>query len=155
MAPLHLQRIRVAATYDAPASRVFDAWLNPRLAARWLFATALEPAAPVAMEPRVAGRFCFLDGRGRARTAWRGEYVEIVPPRRLAFTLELDDGGGPTRVTVTLAGRGAGCRLRLVHEGVPRQRAAALADRWTGLLYGLGTLLGAAPEPHVLTEHAP
>ncbi|HEX4883242.1 MAG TPA: SRPBCC family protein [Casimicrobiaceae bacterium] len=145
--------IRVAATYDVPSHRVFDAWLDPVFTAQWLFATALQPAAPIEMNPQVAGRFCFLDQHCGAVTAWRGEYVDILPPRRLVFTLQLDGTDAATRVEVTIDECGDGCRLVVAHHGVPAHRAESLANRWTGLLYGLGTLLGADADPFTLAEH--
>lgn len=141
--------IRVRAGYAAPAARVFDAWLDPGVATQFLFATALQPAARVQIDPRVAGRFCIVERRGVRTTAWRGTYVEITPPRRLVFTLHLGDDDAPSRVQVDIAPLRIGCELVLVHDGVPAGQSAALAQRWTGILYGLGATLEdlAAPTP--------
>lgn len=136
--------LRLAATYAAPATRVFAAWLDPGFASRWLFATATRPVARVELEARVGGRFCLVErDRGRERV-WRGAYVAIDPFSRLAFTLELD-GATPavTRVEVTLADTNGACELQLVHDDLPRAQRAPLHQRWAGMLYGLGTLLDA------------
>src|SRR5262245_43078125 len=47
--------VRVASVFDAPAERVFDAWLDPRIARRWLFATASHPTKPIRIDPRAGG----------------------------------------------------------------------------------------------------
>jgi hypothetical protein len=47
--------IRVTGRCDAPASRVFDAWLDPGIAGKWLFATAARPIAHVEIAPRKRG----------------------------------------------------------------------------------------------------
>jgi hypothetical protein len=47
--------IRVDARYDATCERVFNAWLDPDVAGRWLFATATRPIAHVEIEPRETG----------------------------------------------------------------------------------------------------
>jgi len=138
--------IRVARRFSAPAERVFDAWLDPGIAARWLFATAMEPMAEVDIDARVGGSFRLADGRDRTRTEHTGEYVEIVPPRRLVFTLALADRPQVlTRVTAEIRPRGAGCELALVHENLPADRADETEARWTGVLYGLDETLGTLP----------
>lgn len=126
----------------APAVPVFDAWLDPELAGRWLFATASCPIAHVEIDARVAGAFRFADFRDGRMTEYAGEYLEIVPPRRLAFTLIM--GCRPrvvTRVTVAITPRRSGCELTLTHEYVPVERAEQTEARWTGILYGLGVML--------------
>ena len=138
--------IRIARRFSAPAERVFDAWLDPGIAARWLFATALEPMTEVDIDARVGGSFRLADGRDRARTEHTGEYVEIVPPRRLVFTLALADRPRVlTRVTAEIRRRGAGCELALVHENVPADCAEQTEARWTGVLYGLDETLDTPP----------
>lgn len=134
--------IRLAQRYGAPAERVFDAWLDPALAGRWLFATATRPAARVEIDARVGGVFRFVERRGGRETEHAGRYVEIVPPRRLVFTLSLE--GSPTlmtRVTAEIVPLKTGCELRLAHENVPPELARHTEGRWSGMLYGLGTIL--------------
>ena len=53
--------LRLTYRFDAQPQRVFDAWLDPPLAARWLFATASRPIARVDIDARVGGRFRFVD----------------------------------------------------------------------------------------------
>lgn len=143
--------IRVRQRFDLPAERVFAAWLDPRLAGRWLFATATRPMTDVDIDPRVAGAFRFADRRG-ATTVHTGEYVEIVPHRRLVFTLSAGHASdAPTRVTVDIAPRRTGSELTLTHENVPPDRAEQTEARWTGMLYGLGLTL-APIQPQVTTN---
>jgi uncharacterized protein YndB with AHSA1/START domain len=137
--------IRVARRFRAPPERVFRAWLEPDVAGRWLFATAAQPMADVDIDPRVGGAFRFAE-RGDGGAAHAGRYVEIVPPRRLAFTLALADRPRVvTRVTAEINPLKRGCELALVHEDVPADRAGELEARWTGILYGLGETLDSLP----------
>jgi uncharacterized protein YndB with AHSA1/START domain len=137
-------RLRVLQRFDAPPERVFDAWLDPAIAGGWLFATATHPVTRVEIDARVGGSFRFLDRRGRGETEYAGEYVEIVRPRRLVFTLSLEnDPRAVTRVTADIVPLKSGCELRLVHEDVPPDHASRTEGRWEGMLYGLGTRLGA------------
>jgi uncharacterized protein YndB with AHSA1/START domain len=134
--------IRVTRRLSAPAERVFDAWLEPEVAGRWLFATASQPMTDVDIDPRVGGSFRFADGRNGARTEHTGEYIEIVPHRRLVFTLAMPDRPHVvTRVTAEISPLKTGCELALTHENVPPDRADRTEARWTGVLYGLDETL--------------
>lgn len=134
--------IRVARQFRAPPERVFHAWIAPEVASRWLFATALQPLTDVHIDPRVGGWFRLADGQNGARTAHTGKFVEIVPHRRLVFTLAMPDRPRVvTRVTAEISPRKTGCELALTHENVPRDRADRTEARWTGVLYGLDETL--------------
>jgi uncharacterized protein YndB with AHSA1/START domain len=137
--------IYVTRRYDAPSTRVFDAWLDPGVAGRWLFATASRPMAHVEIDARVGGSFCFVDRRDGESTEYTGAYIEIVPRRRLAFTLSMEQHPHIiTRVKVEIAPLKKGCELLLTHENVPQDHASHIEGRWTGILYGLGVTLDPA-----------
>ena len=134
--------IRVDARYGAVPRRVFNAWLDPDIAGKWLFATATRPIASVEIDARVAGPFRFVERREGSRVEHTGEYIEIVPHRRLVFSLALDDRPRVlTRVSVEIEPRDVGCQLSLTHENVPSDQVDATEARWTGILYGLGVTL--------------
>jgi uncharacterized protein YndB with AHSA1/START domain len=136
--------IRVARRFRAAPERVFRAWLQPDVAGRWLFATASEPMTDVDIDPRVGGTFRLAARRNGVEHA--GRYVEIVPPRRLVFTLaSADRPGAVTRGTAEISPLGSGCELALTHEDVPPERAGETEARWTGILYGLGETLSTLP----------
>jgi uncharacterized protein YndB with AHSA1/START domain len=136
------QTLRLARRFDARPQRVFDAWLDPSFAARWLFATASRPIAHVEIDARVGGAFRFVDRDDESAIEYTGEYAEIVPHRRLAFTLVLPRAARSiTRVTVAIASLNRGSRLNLIHENVSDVNASYINDRWTGILYGLGVML--------------
>ena len=46
-----------------------------------------------------------------------------------------------TRVTARIVPLKKGCELTLVHESVPPEHASRIEGRWTGMLYGLATVL--------------
>jgi uncharacterized protein YndB with AHSA1/START domain len=142
--PQRVTALRVTRRYGVPPGRVFDAWLNPAVARLWLFATASRPLARVEIDAHVNGSFCFVDRRnGGDLTEYVGEYIEIVPPRRLVFTLSAAKYAY-TRVAVEIAALTKGCKLTLIHEDVPREHAEDAVGRWVGVLYGLGATLDSA-----------
>jgi uncharacterized protein YndB with AHSA1/START domain len=134
--------IRITQRFDAPPDRVFDAWLDPKRAGKWLFATASCPMSRVTIDARVGGSFSFVDGKVGEAVEHSGEYLEIVRPRRLVFTLAMENSPRVvTRVTAEIAPLKSGCKLRLVHENVPPEQASRTENRWLGILYGLGEML--------------
>ena len=141
--PPHPAEVRVTRRYRAAPARVFAAWLDSDRAGRWLFATASRPMAHAQIDARVEGSFWFVDGRGGE---YAGEYVEVVPQRRLAFTLAMEELPRiVTRVSVDFTPHPKGCALALTHANVPRDHAARIEGRWTGILYGLGVTLASDP----------
>src|SRR5688572_24234549 len=93
--------VRVTQRYRASPERVFDAWLDPAMASTWLFAMASRPITRVEIDPRVGGAFRFVDQNDRERIEYTGAYVEIDPPRRLVFTLSMENS--PKVVTRVIA----------------------------------------------------
>jgi uncharacterized protein YndB with AHSA1/START domain len=137
--------VRVSETFEASPERVFDAWLEPEIAGRWLFATASRPMTSVTIDARAGGAFRFVDRNDGGHVEHSGVYLEIVRPWRLAFTLSTDDGPqAMTRVVAEIVpsrARKGSCALILAHEDVPGQFADRFEARWTGMLYGLGLML--------------
>jgi uncharacterized protein YndB with AHSA1/START domain len=134
--------IRITRRFSAPPEQVFDAWLDPEVAGRWLFATASRPMTHVEIDARVEGSFCFADQRNGEVVEYTGEYLEIVRHQRLVFTVCMKDHWYvTTRVTVEIGALKTGCELKLVHEDVPSHYADYTEARWTGILYGLALTL--------------
>ena len=71
--------------------------------------------------------------------AVRGEYVEVVPNRRVVFTWGWETPGaavgpGGSTVEIDLEPRGKGTRLRLVHRGLPAAELASHSLGWDHFL---------------------
>jgi uncharacterized protein YndB with AHSA1/START domain len=137
--------IRVSRSYDFPAERVFDAWLDVEKARKVLFATSTGQMVRAEIDPRVGGAFNFTDRRGGVDVEHIGTYLEIDRPRRLVFTFHTERGSTDlSRVTIEIVPRGAGCELRLTHEIDPKW--ADYKDRteagWTTILDGFAGVLG-------------
>lgn len=133
----------VSRRFEPPAERVFDAWLDPALAAKFLFATPTGQIVKAEIDPRVGGGFLIVDRRPEIGVAEHfGRYVEIDRPRRLAFDFAVErDMAGATRVTLAIKPAGAGCELTLTHEGVWQDYAERTQGGWTTILEGLAAAL--------------
>jgi uncharacterized protein YndB with AHSA1/START domain len=78
--------LRVTHRFTASAERVFDAWVNPNTAAKWLFTTPTSESHETQIDARVGGRWTIVDRRAGTDYKAIGEYLEVDRPRRLAFT---------------------------------------------------------------------
>src|SRR5688500_11794900 len=85
--------IEVSRRFDTSAERVFDAWLDPAIARKWLYATGDGEITRCELDVRVGGSWTIVR-RGPSPEPpnevmdmeHTGEYLEIDRPRRLAFT---------------------------------------------------------------------
>jgi len=127
--------VRVTRRFDAPAERIFDAWLDPKTAGRWLFATATGRMVRVEIDARIGGRFIFVDRRDGEDVEHRGEYLDIDRPRRLVFTFGVPKySSETTRVCIDIVPLDTGCELTLTHEGVLPEYAERTKAGWTEIL---------------------
>jgi uncharacterized protein YndB with AHSA1/START domain len=136
---------RVSPRFATSAERVFDAWLDPELAAKFLFATPTGTMVQAEIDPRVGGTFVFTDRRDGEDAGDIGEYLEIDRPRRLVFTLSVDKYSPYVdRIIVDIAPLESGCELTLTHEMNPDMAAFAVRTEagWTGILARLAETLG-------------
>jgi uncharacterized protein YndB with AHSA1/START domain len=141
-----LRSLRVTHHFQASAERVFDAWLDPATAGRWLFATDQGEMVRVDIEPLVGGRFCFTDRRDGEDIDHVGEYLEIERPHRLVFSFAVPRySSAYTRVTVDITPHGDSCELALTHEDVLPEWADATRHGWGEILGHLDGYIKARP----------
>ena len=136
--------VRLTRRFDAAPERVFDAWLDPDKAGRFLFATAAGTMVRAEIDARVGGAFNFTERRDGVDAEHIGEYLEIDRPRRLVFTFHTERGSTQlSRVAIDIVPRGSGCELTLSHE--MDAKWAEYKDRtqagWTMILERLGRVL--------------
>jgi uncharacterized protein YndB with AHSA1/START domain len=127
----------------APA-KVFDAWLDPGLAARF-FAGGDTVVGEIAIDPREGGAFRLVMQDGAARFEHEGRYVVIERPRRLIFTwFSAGTDHRLSLVEVTFTPTAAGVRVRVEHEGLPDAERAGRHQRgWGTILAKLSRLFSA------------
>jgi len=134
--------VQVRHTYRHPPAAVFDAWLDPRIAGGFLFATPTGTIVQVEIDAREGGGFLFVDRRDGVDVAHVGEYLEIDRPRRLVFAFKVPAfSDQSSTVALDFAPRGDGCEVTLTHQGVLPDYAERTQDGWTGILGKLSTVL--------------
>jgi uncharacterized protein YndB with AHSA1/START domain len=145
-------KLVVSRSFAARPEVVFDCWLNPEAARRWLFATPTGQMVRAEIDARVGGRFVFTDRRDGEDVEHVGEYLEIDRPRRLVFTFGVPKYSPVmTRVTIDMVRSAAGCDLTLTHEGVLPDWFEQTRSGWTKILETLATTL---PNPDRSKEMA-
>jgi uncharacterized protein YndB with AHSA1/START domain len=117
---------------DAPAELLYELLTDAEHFVRWMAASAEIDARP-------GGTIRWTHANGDACS---GQFVELVPARRIVFTYgwERADVGvppGSTTVEITLRPRGAGTELHLVHRGLAGPMADAHAGGWDNYLHRL------------------
>ena len=147
--------VRVKHSYNVPAERVFDAWLTPAQAGRFLFASRTGNVLHCEISPRVGGEFTVTDRRPMADgeesffdAQHRGKYVEITRPCRLVFDFSVEPYFHlVTRVIIDIERAGNGCELTLTHDLGDSADARANTDRtrqgWIRMLGQLEKVLTA------------
>lgn len=146
------QAIRVVVTrrFEAAPERIFDAWLRRELMEQWMFGPAVrdEEILHLAVDPRAGGGFsCKLEQDDEV-VEHTGTYLDVVRPRRLAFSWMVEGEPAGSRVQVDIEPRGAGAELTVIQELHPA-RAAEVAGReagWEQMLDALAEALAAEAE---------
>ena len=80
------REVVITRTYDAPARLLFEAWSKPEHLMKW-FGPVGWPLTLCEVDFRKGGRFRFaMTGpSGQQNTPFGGEYLEIVPNRKIVF----------------------------------------------------------------------
>ena len=124
--------------YSASAERIYDAWLDPDRAGKFLFATPTGTMVRVEIDAHVGGRFVFIDRRDGQDIEHTGIYIELVRPRRIVFDFSVPKFSSiATRVSIDIRPLNDGCELTLTHDGVLPEYESRTAGGWSKILTAL------------------
>ena len=130
--------VKVTRTFAASPERVFDAWLNPEIARRFLFATPTGQMVRVDIDARVGGKFLIVRRTDGDAVEHVGEYLAIERPQRLVFTFAVPKYSAIyTQVSIDIVPAGSGSTLTLTHEGVLPEWADRTQEGWEMILGSL------------------
>jgi uncharacterized protein YndB with AHSA1/START domain len=118
-----MQELEMRRLFAAPRAAVFTAWTDADWLRRWAWGS-LGNDVKAAVDLRVGGRYRISTrGQDGEDFAFHGEYLEIVPQERLAYTVEWDAPMGyeapPERVDVDYRNSGSATDVFFRHFGVP------------------------------------
>lgn len=133
--------LKLKRDFAVSPERLFDAWLDPAIARRFLFATPGGEMLTCEIDGRVGGQALIVERRATGEARHRLRFEAIDRPLRIVFLFAADPApeGEWTRVTIEIAALATGARLTLTHEMDPQW--AAYADRtrdgWAMILQSL------------------
>lgn len=139
-------QVAVRRHFAAPAERVFDAWLTPRLLGQWMFGPAVreENVLRLDVDPRVGGRFSMLVERDGQRIDHVGSYRVIDRPHRLEFTWGIagESDHEDSLVSLRFTATPIGCELHLTHTlpAAWAEYASRTEHDWRTMLDALAVL---------------
>ena len=144
--------LRIVRRFAAPPERVFAAWTDPALAARWLFRGGpTSEAGRTELDARPGGAWTITDRREGADYTASGEYLEVDPPRRLVFTFAMPQfSPNSDTITVELAADGDGTLMTFTQAGgditdelrqTPPDAESGSATGWGWMFAGLDAVL--------------
>lgn len=156
--------LRMTRRFEASPERVFDAWLDPPMVRKWLFASPAHESYVAKLDTRVSGKWTITARRAGTDYTGLGEYLEIDRPRRLAFTFAMPQfSPNSDRITVEIAPDGKGCLMTFTQEGVdiagelqklPPGQKGGTEQGWEEMFDALGTQLGQPPQVRSAEGHA-
>ena len=124
-------RVQQETLIDADAATIFAFLTDADRLTRWMGVSAT-------LEPRPGGLFLVDVNSGNVA---RGEFKEVVPVSRLAYSWGWDEGHqmppGSSLIEIDLIPQGAATLVRMTHSGLP---AALVADHARGWAHYYGRL---------------
>ncbi|QFY59684.1 SRPBCC domain-containing protein [Rhizobium grahamii] len=109
--------LNVEHTYAASPCAVYDAWLNPERAKRFMFATDSGRVIRADIDARVGGHFLVIDRRPTGDAVHYGVFLELRRPRRMVFCFSVaEHDHNADRIQIDIEPLGEGTRLTLSHE---------------------------------------
>lgn len=143
-----LAAVHVSRVIKAPRAKVFNAWKDPTVFARWWLNDKGEPPMALALDARKGGKYCIVQtceacGEGYHaprdhRWVMDGEFLEFVEPERIVFTWRVNDPDPrPTdqRVKVEFADHAEGTLVTITHTGIiAAHDHKGTTEGWTEML---------------------
>jgi uncharacterized protein YndB with AHSA1/START domain len=138
--------LRLSRRFAAPPERVFAAWTNPDVLREWWAANAGWKGADAEVDLRRGGRYRLgmRDTASGAVHVVTGEYTDVDPPARLAYTWRWEGdppemrGSEDTEVVVDFLPDGHGTLVVLTHSGFADERIRDMHGAgWTTCLDNL------------------
>lgn len=141
-------RIIITRTFPATREQVYAAWTEPEQFSAWFGTESVDvPLDTVSMDVRVGGTWNAVMHLPDGPTIhWVGEYTEVDPPERLAFTMT-DDPSNPAREPVTVdfveVDGGTEMTLRQAATGFSEVQLTQTVDGYNGFFDDMGKVIAA------------
>ena len=133
--------LKLEVTRDLPfgPERVFDAWLDAKMLARFMTPGEGMTVPEAETDPRAGGRFrIVMQAPDGTQIPHSGTYLTVDRPRQIQFTWESPYSVDDSTVTLDFAAQDGGTRVTLTHVRFPdEQTRDNHAGGWNGILAAL------------------
>ena len=137
-----LETLRITRRFNAAPERVFDAWLDPMRARRWLFTSPTSERNITELDVRVGGKWSITDRRDGVDYTALGEYLEIDRPRRLVFSFSMPQFSPLScNVIVDIVADGEGCILTLSQTDIAPAALQPTEAGWKAMFDALAVIM--------------
>ena len=127
--------VTIKKSFTASAERVYDAWLDPNIAPRFLFAKPPAEIIRCDIDARPGGKYVISRRDENGETEHVGEYEVLDRPRKLIFTFGVPKiSQEMSRVIIDIVPTSNGCELTLTNERVLSEWADRTKEGWTMIL---------------------
>jgi len=131
--------VRLTRIFNATPARVYAAWTDPNVFAKWWGAGSAYRAEGIRMDVRPGGSFRvgMQHITKPASNSTVGTYTVVEPGKKLAFTWNWEQRpeNGQSLVTLEFKDHPRGCEMVLTHDGFKDAEIAAQHDKgWVGCL---------------------
>lgn len=137
-------KLEVSRTLPFPVERVFDAWLDPKMLAKFMIPGPGMTVPEATADAKVGGRFrIVMHGEEMGDLPHEGTYKAIDRPNRIVFTWEspfstIED----STVTLDFTPEGDGTKLTLTHVRFESEESRANHEGgWTRIVETLAATL--------------
>lgn len=134
--------VQISRGLSTSRERVFDAWLHPDQARRFLFRSTDSTAVEARIDARIGGAFQITVRRGQDSLNHIGIYHAMTRPHSLSFSLSVPRYSLQwSRVRIELLSVPGGCELNLFHTQLRMSDVESYRAGWLESLVYLQQLL--------------
>ena len=137
--------LNVSRTIKAPAKTIYNAWLDPKMLAKFIMPMEEMHIPKAETDPRVGGRFTIVMATKDQQMPHSGEYKVLNPYSQIVFSWESPFSAPGSTVTLNLKEVNDGTEIELIHVKFPDEETRSNHENgWSAILACLEQTLGIA-----------
>ena len=136
------ESVSISRHFKASPAQVFDAWVKPETASKWLFNTKTSKTI-CELDARAGGSYTITRTRGGKQYVAVGEYLKVRRPNSLVLTFGMPQFAADfDTVTVEITKDGDGCIVNFTQAGLRPGYETSTVNGWGKMFDLLDKALG-------------